>query len=170
MSIRFNSITIDSPILNNISYGLRGIYAPNLYINIPDNCYASNAFDFSSIDNAYIVIGINYYSFGMFNGATVIKTNIYTVPGSNISGFTFNNWLPFRGTQVTFHTNFLNEDDPRFYIDCEYQNIYANLSMINLPFLEFFNYLGVSRAIFIFDNVQFPNNITKNLAWFMGKV
>lgn len=42
--------------------------------------------------------------------------------------------------------------------------------MINLSFLEFFNYLGFSRVIFIFDNVQFPNNITKNLAWFMGKV
>ena len=169
MPIRFNSITIDSPILNNISYGLCGIYVPNLYINIPDNYYASNAFDSSSIDNAYIVIGRNCYSFGMFNGATVINTNIYTVPGSNISGLTFNNWLPFRGKQVTFRTNFLNEDEPRFYIDYEYQNVYANLKMINLSFLEFFNYLDVSRAIFIY-NVQFPNNITKNLAWFMGKV
>lgn len=106
----------------------------------------------------------------MFNGATVINKNIYTIPGSNISGFTFNNWRPFRGTQVTFSTNFLNEDDPRFYIDYEYQNVYANLLMINLLFLESFNYLDASMAIFIFDNVHIPNNITKNLAWFMGKV
>ena len=135
-------------------------YMFQIYINIPDNCYASYAFDSSSIDNAYIVIGRNCNSFGMFNAATAINTNIYTVPGSNISGFTFNNWLPFRGTRVTFPINFLNEDEPRFYIDYEYQNVYANLSMINLSFLEFFNYLDASRAIFIFDNIHIPNNIT----------